>query len=164
MYQQQYWKELYQLKVHTNYISAYLEESELYNRYINAFLSVTSSSSICGWAIWQEYDYIWAFIIAFSQLINVVKAYLPYKSRMKPLSGLLHEFEQLMIQAESKWYEVSEGQLTNKGIHNLRFAIRSQKIKSLKKSFPSGILPENKKLFDGATEKANTYFSNFYGV
>ena len=164
MYQNQYWKEIYQLKVHANYISLYLEESELYNRAINTFLAVSSSSSICGWAIWQEYDYIWAFIIALSQLLTAIKLYLPYKSRMKPLSGLLHEFEQLMIQTESKWYDVSEGKLTNKEIHELRFRVRSQKTKSLKKYFPSGTLPENKKLFSVAKTNANIYFKNFYGV
>ena len=164
MYQEKYWKEMYQLKVHVNYVELYLERSELIDRCINILLAVTSNSSICGWAIWQQYSFVWAVIIAASQLINSVKGFLPYKSRIKPLAGLLHELEELMIFAETRWFDVSESNLTDEEIHKLQFKIRSTKIKSLKKFFPSGTLPEDNKKFSKAENIARTYFNNFYSI
>ena len=58
---------------------------------INIFLAVTSSGSIGGWVIWDKYSFLWAFIIAASQVINVVKQFLPYKTRVKTTGGILKE-------------------------------------------------------------------------
>ena len=83
MYQQRYWKELYQLKVHTNYLELYLESSTNVDRGMNIFLAITSSSSICGWAVWQQYSFVWGAAIAASQLITAIKGFLPFKSTEK---------------------------------------------------------------------------------
>ena len=87
-YQRRYWKELFQLRVHVNYLELYMEHSELIDKSINIFLAVTSSTSICGWAIWNKYSFVWAVIIAASQLINAVKQFLPYRTRLKATSTL----------------------------------------------------------------------------
>ena len=162
MYQERYWKELYQLRVHVNYTEIYLGKSEITDRNLNIFLAATSSSSICGWAVWQEYSFIWALIIASSQFLNAIKTFLPFKRRKKSLSGLLHELEELLIFAEMRWYDVSEGKLTEEEIHKLQFQIRSRKTKSLKKYFPNQTLPEKMEYFDIAEQRAQTYIKNFY--
>jgi len=46
------------------------------------FLAITSSSSIGAWAIWNEYSWILASIIAFSQVITAIIPFLAYKSRI----------------------------------------------------------------------------------
>lgn len=164
MYQERYWKELFQLKVHVNYLDIYLEKTEKFENSINIFLAITSSSSICGWVIWQKYGFVWAIIIAASQLVTAIKMYLPYKQRLKILSGLIHEFEELLHYCELKWYDVSEGKLTEEEIHNLQFEIRKRKNRSLKKHVGSTTLPEKNKYFEMALESANTYFDNFYPI
>ncbi len=153
---------MYQLKVHINYIESYLESSEFTDRSINIFLAIASSSSICGWAIWQQYDFVWAFIIALSQLVTVIKRFLPYRARIKPLAGILHEFEEIMIYAELKWFDVSEGNLTDEEVHKLQFKVKSSKSKSLKKFLPLKTLPLASKRFIKAEEVATKYFENFY--
>ena len=87
-YQRRYWKELFELRVHVNYLEKYMEQSEFIDKFINFFLAVTSNGSICSWVIWKEYNYIWAGIIAASQLINVLKQFLPYRTRLKSTSAL----------------------------------------------------------------------------
>lgn len=162
-YQRRYWKELFELRVHVNYLEKYMEQSEFLDKTINVFLAVTSSSSICGWAIWNKYSFLWAVIIAASQLVNAVKQFLPYRTRLKATGGILKELEELSIFAEKKWFYVAEGKLKNEEINELQFEIRSKKIKSVHKYLGINTLPTKGKLLNKAKETAKTYINNFYG-
>lgn len=162
-YQERYWKELFELRVHVNYLDLYMEKSEFIDKSINIFLAVTSSSSICGWAIWNKYGFIWAIIIASSQLINAVKQFLPYKTRLKATCSILSELEELLIFAEMKWFDVAEGKLTEEEINKLQFDIRAKKTQSVQRHLGMNTLPEKEKLFCKAKKSAEIYIMNFYG-
>lgn len=164
MYQLRYWKELYQVKAHLNYLELYLQDSEIKDRSVNIFLAITSSGSIAGWAIWQQAAMFWAIIIAASQVVTVIKNLLPYKARMKSLAGIIHDFEDIVLFAENSWFDVSEGKLTEEDIHKLQFDIRAQKTKALKKHLGSNTLPEKPRLLSKAQRSADMYFDNFYPV
>jgi hypothetical protein len=159
--QNQYWTELYQLKTHVNFIELQLEKAEKIDRFIKIILAIASSSSIGAWVIWKDYSQIWASIIALSQVISAVNPFLPYKNRIKEYTSLLHEFDELMIQAEFKWHAISEGKLTATEIHKARFEIRTAKQKSLKKHIPTTI-PTDNKLQSQAEASAAEYLQNFY--
>ena len=162
MHQQKYWKEIYQLKVHVNYLELYLEKTDFLDRALSIFLAITSSSSIAGWVIWKENAFFWAFIIAAGQVITAIKNFLPYKNRLKYLDGLLHEMEDLSWYAEKKWFDVSEGKLSIEEINELQFDIRKKKNKALKKHFSGNTLPIKKHLLKQAEETTKIYFNNFY--
>ena len=162
-YQNRYWKEFYQLRVHVNYLELYMGQTELFDKSVNIFLAITSSSSICGRAIWNKYGFVWAVIIAVSQLVTAIKQFLPYKTRLKALSGLLRELEELSTQAEMRWFDVAEGHLPDEDINKLQYEIRTKKIKSLHKHLSTNTLPKKVKLFKKAEEDSRTYINNFYG-
>jgi len=69
-YQEQYWKEMYQLKVHYEYIELYRGRSEFWDNSVKIFLAVVSSGSIGSWVIWKEYSHVWGAIIAISQVLE----------------------------------------------------------------------------------------------
>jgi len=161
MVQEQYWKEIYQLKTHIGFIELQLEKAERIERVLKIILAITSSSSIGAWVIWNHLSWLWAAIIAFSQVVTAINPYLPFKNRIKAYSSLLHELEELMIQAEFKWHSIAEGKLTATEINKARFEIRSTKQKSLKK-YISTTIPSDSKLHAKAEECANDYLSNFY--
>jgi hypothetical protein len=161
MIQDQYWKEIFQLKTHINYIELLLEKAEKRDRILMIFLAVTSSSSIGAWAIWQELSWLWASIIATSQVVAAIKPYLPYKARIKAYSALLTELEELMVQAEFKWHSISEGELTASEINKARFDIKNNKQKYLKKHIQTTI-PSNNKLHEEAESNARDYLNSFY--
>ena len=164
IYQDRYWKELYQLRVHVNYLEIYMERSERLDKAISIFLAITSSSSICGWAIWNRFSFVWGMIIAISQLINAIKYFLPYRDRMKSLNKIVRDFDELLVLFEMKWFDVSEGKLTEKEINNLQFEIRKKKLESLKKHLGASSLPVKDKYFSIAKDNANTYIKNFYSM
>src|SRR5690554_3221033 len=109
MVQSQYWKEIYQLKVHIAFIELLLERSERIDRGLKMFLAIASSSSIGAWVIWKQLSWVWAAIIACSQVVSAIAQYLPYRHRIKAYSSLLNELEEIMIQAEFKWHAIADG-------------------------------------------------------
>ncbi|WP_102024994.1 hypothetical protein [Serratia sp. FGI94] len=161
MIQEQYWKELYQLKVHIGFIELLLERAEYIDRMMKITLAVSSSVSIGSWAIWSEFSYMWGAIIALSQIISAINPFLPYSSRIKSYSSLLRELEELMTQSEIKWYSISEGRISFYEINKARFDIRKAKQKSIDKYIQTTI-PSASKLQDKAEKFAGEYFYNFY--
>jgi hypothetical protein len=86
MPQSRYWQEMYDLKSHSFYIEKYHQATEQMDRTINSCLAVASSSSIGAWALWKDYAYIWAFIIAASQVVTTLKPFLPYRASKRFIS------------------------------------------------------------------------------
>jgi hypothetical protein len=162
--QEQYWQELYELKVHTAYLSIYLLKTEKIDTYINAFLAITSSGSIAGWAIWKEYQFVWASIIVLSQFITAIKIFLPYNLRIKNISKVLKEMELLSIEYEKKWFYIAEGEKNIEEIHTLRFEIKEKKSKIMSKYFTTNILPDNKKYLEEAENIVLQNINNYYNT
>lgn len=163
MYQQErYWRELDQLKVHVTYLEHYLEKTVAVDRNINMFLAFSSSGSIGAWVIWKDYSFIWAGIIALSQVINAVKSFLPYSKRLKALQGVTNDLESLFLSMENRWYDVSEGKLTEEEIHKIHMNYKEKRRQIIQKHLTASPLPHNQKLMDKATNNARTYFTNFY--
>lgn len=162
MYQEKYWLELTHIKIYILYLSEYAKRYEKLNILINSLLAISSNSCICGWVIWKSYGFIWAFIIAISQLINAIKYLFPFEKNIKKIMNLKNELEKLFLLAEEKWFDVSEGELSNKKIHELTLNLKREKIKSEQRFFNIKILPENKKLFKKAQSQAKQYFDSTY--
>ncbi|KJF93834.1 hypothetical protein CTN03_03555 [Photobacterium angustum] len=162
MYQERFWRELDQLKVHVYYLERYLEKTVSIDRNINMFLALTSNASIAGWVIWQEYSFFWGTAIAISQAINAIKTFLPYSKRLKSLQGLTNDLESLFLSMESKWFDVSEGALTEEQIHKLHMGYKEKRRQLIQKYLGTTPLPENKKMMDKAKKSAQCYFQNFY--
>jgi|ERR1041385_1440405 hypothetical protein len=160
--QKQYWTELVELKAHVEYLNFYQMRNNTIDRYIKMSLATTSSASIGGWAIWNQIQYVWAIIIAASQLLNVVKDHLPFQARQKKLGSLGGELEGILLYAERMWFDVSEGRRTHKEIHDLTMELKKRKMDSYNKYFLNDPLPKKEKLLLKAKTESEIYFSNFY--
>lgn len=163
-YQIKYWQELYDLRSHANYINVYLLKTELHDRLFKVIIAIASSSSIGAWVIWQEFGFIWSVIIATSQVLTAISAYLPYKARLKTLTGLQPALEELALYAEERWFDVAEGNLTEEAIHKLQFEIKVKKIKLQDKFLKNTPLPDKDKYLRDAEERASRYFKNYYPI
>ncbi|WP_460152794.1 hypothetical protein [Pseudomonas sp. S2_B07] len=162
MYQLQYWVEMQNLKAHVYYLELYQLGSESIERWIGITLAVASSASIGGWVIWKDYAFVWALLIMITQVISVVYKFLPFKARIKPLSTAGIELSVLSDDAEKGWFDVSEGNLTEKEINEKKFAIRKKKSAVMKSAFSGMVLPENQKLMSKAVDQMHVYFKSHY--
>ncbi len=164
MYQEKYWRELDQLKVHVFYLESYLERTVTIDRNINMFLAIASSTSIASWVIWKDLSIVWAAIIAISQAINAIKPYLPYTKRLRSLQGITNDLESLFLTMEDNWFKVSEGFLTEEEIHKLHMRCKEKRRQIIQKYLGTSPLPENKSLMAQAQEHTRNYFNNFYNL
>jgi hypothetical protein len=120
MIQERFWRELDQLKVHVFYLENYFDKTVAIDRNINMFLAITSSGSIAGWAIFNDYSFHCGLIIALTQVVNATKSFFPYAKRLKSLQGIADEMELLFMEMENDWYNISIGKYTEEQIHNCR--------------------------------------------
>ena len=161
-HQERYWQEIYDLKVHVTYLEIYLAHTEKIDKYINAFLTISSSSSIAGWVIWKEYEFVWASIIVASQFITSIKTFLPYNERIKSISKTIKEMELLLLEYEEKWFYIAKGEKTEEEINSLRFTLKKNKNKIYRKYFITSVLPVNKKYFEEAENLTQESLNNYY--
>lgn len=160
--QERYWCHLIQLKFDEVYVSRYLQKSERCETRINAFLALVSAGSVSTWALWQKYDFVWAAIVMVSQILTVLKPYLPFKNRVAPLKAAGFAYEEIFLKAESKWHIVAEGQISEEKINDLLFELKSEQSKSWKKLAGDISLPDDKNLRRVADQTTGEYFLHNY--
>jgi hypothetical protein len=160
--QQHYWNELYQLRTHIYFLDLKVQQAEFIDRLIKMLLAITSSASIGGWVIWNEYALVWAGIVAIANVINAVLPYLPYKNRIKTYSNLVNDLEQLIVTAEYKWYAISSGQMCEEDINHEIYKIKTDKNKFLQKHVLTSIVEDTKR-FAKAEKMASDYMETNLG-
>ncbi|MGY4399310.1 hypothetical protein [Bradyrhizobium sp. USDA 3315] len=157
--QRLYWQEMITLKRDARYVDLCLARTETIDRCIKGALAIAASSSIGSWIIFKEYSFLWATIVAASQVLQVVKEYLPYKNRLRALTGLSQDLNAISLAAENSWFRVSSGSLYDEDIHELRFDLKQRKLAAVQKAFPAAGLPNNKRFEKRADEEVQDYFS-----
>lgn len=89
---------------------------------------------------------------------------LPYKKRLKALSGFSHDLTQLLIVVEDGWFDVSTDRLEDTQIRKKMTAINTQLANLTKKHFDGQSLPRDDKLLYLAAEAVVSHFRTRYGV
>lgn len=160
--QARYWKFLVQIKAWIFYVDIYADSSYRYDKLINIIIAITSSSSIAAWAVWSEYNYVWAFLIAVSQVITAIKPHFPFNKRLELLGKLSNELQLLFNKADYNWYKVSNGILSEEEINELLFELKRQYVELEGKYLKSESLPEKEQFLVLADQKTEKYFADTY--
>lgn len=114
--QEKYWKYMVQIKAWIFYLDAYTEDSYKWDKRINIFVAIASSTSIAAWAVWQKFSFVWSIIIAISQVLTTIKGFLPYSKRLKMLVPFMEDLKFLYNKIEYNWFKVASGDLSEDGI------------------------------------------------
>ncbi len=159
--QKYYWDTFTDIKHHQVYLNMYEQRLDSIERYINVVSAVASSTAIGGWVLWQHIQFIWAFVIALSQVITATKPFLPFGQRLKALNGLTPEIEALALTAETDWFKVSRSILTEEEILALATTLKSREKDATQKHFKGLVLPEQATLKDKADKATIAYMKSF---
>ena len=162
MYQQKYWNQLKDLKAHVYYVQHYAVKQNKRDQIVNIFLAITSSSSIAAWALWKEYQFVWAFIIAASQVVTAIKPLLPYKKRLVALNKLGDMLSLIALKAERDWYHVAEGDWTEEQIHNKWADLKEEALSAENKCLNGITLPKDKSVLSIAEQETDLYLNSTY--
>ncbi|MPM63545.1 hypothetical protein SDC9_110425 [bioreactor metagenome] len=151
-----------QLKAWMFYLDEYTDDSYKWDKRINIFLAITSSSSIAAWAIWNKYGFVWALLIALSQVVTAIKPQLPFSKRLETLCKISNQLQILFNKADYNWYKVSNGELAEEQINDLLFELKKQYIDTIGKTLEADPLPENGQFKAVADTKTEKYFQDTY--
>ncbi|HOT14476.1 MAG TPA: hypothetical protein PK252_06910 [Bacteroidales bacterium] len=75
---EQIWALFCDLKYKSYLSSILVDKYQKWDRNVNIFIAFSSSSSVASWIIWNKYQVVWSAIIVISQLLTVIKPYIPF--------------------------------------------------------------------------------------
>lgn len=158
--QEKYWRYMVQIKAWIFYLDLYEEDSYKWEKGINVFSAVASSTSIAAWAIWQHLSFVWSFIIAVSQVLTAIKGFMPYSRRLKMIVPFMEDLKLLYNRMEYNWFKVSSGEVTEEEINEMLYTYKEEFTNIENKNLKEETLPENKMLREKADKKTDEYFKN----
>lgn len=150
------------MQIHIYYVDLFYRDAVTNNNYLDILLAIVSNGSIAGWLIWSKAQFVWAALVALSQLITAIRPHLPFQKRSRSLESLNIELTELLLYMEDKLYDVSEGKLNSEEIHHLTLEMQRRKQRALTFYLASDPLPENTKRLAIAQQKAKNFFQQKY--
>ncbi|MFA9380099.1 MAG: hypothetical protein ACERKO_03460 [Acetanaerobacterium sp.] len=160
--QTRYWRFLVQIKAWIFYLDIYADKSYKWEKRLNIWLAISSSSSIAAWAIWNEYGLIWAILIAVAQVITAIKPQLPFNKRLELIKPFLTDLQLLFNKVDYNWHKVSQGELNEGEINDLLFDFRNSYTEMETKNLKSSELITNKEIIRIADKRTDEFFRANY--
>jgi hypothetical protein len=145
------------------YLSLLIKQNNKIQKGLLIFVALMSSSVIGGWMIWNTVSPLWAVFLAISNVINIIRPYLPYDKRAKVLYQLDFELSTQFIYIEKEWNDIEEGKIDDSAINEKYANFDLQWTNSMNKFMADDSFPDDKKMTKRADEETNTYFKKFYG-
>ena len=158
--QEKYWRYMVQIKVWIFYLDLYGESSYKWEKRINVFSAIVSSTSIAAWAIWQQLSFAWSFIIAISQVLSAIKGFLPYSRRLKSIVPFMEDLKFLYNRMEYTWFKVASGEMTEEEINEILYEFKNEYTNIENKHLKDETLLENEKFKKKSDMKTDAYFEN----
>ncbi|MGO5023454.1 hypothetical protein ACTQ4E_10215 [Lawsonibacter sp. LCP25S3_G6] len=162
--QERYWRQITQFKFELCYLANHFAEYVKINREIKIGVAVASSSAIAAWAIWTELSFVWGLIIVVGQVVSAINEVLPYQQRIKDIAEMQSRLNAIYIPAEQKWFDVSNGYLSEPEINDLYYQQLKEWEEIDQEYFTTDALPKNDRCATLAEDEKNRYFKNRFGV
>lgn len=90
-----------------------------------------------------------------------IKSQLPYRTRLAALSRLGPDLEALALTAETDWFKVARGLLTEDETYLLAMNLKRKVQQATQRHLKGSSLPESKRLLAMADREANGYMLSF---
>ena len=160
--QLRYWNQMSQYKFSILYYNEHFSRYVKINRAIIIILAVFSSGAIASWAIWNKLSFLWAIIVAITQIISIVNEFLPYKDRIKEIPELVSKLTAIYNEMELQWFYISSGNIENSEINNklYEYKVKWNDVNSKYLCFDA--LPDNECIKNKANLLKNEYYKNLF--
>lgn len=144
--QERFWELIKQIRFELSYLDEYITSTNRLETAINVVTAVASSGSIAGWALWKSASFVWAIIIAVSQVINALRPVLPYTKRLRMLQEWHTQLSKLSLEAEGQWFGVSHGDFSEREINSKLFALKGKQEDIASRHLSASVLPKRPSL------------------
>jgi hypothetical protein len=125
------------------YFQFYKTNAALIDRIISIIIAVISSASVASWLIWQRWTFVWAAIIALSNLLTILKPYLPYEKRVSAVNYMLPELKIIINDVEHYYNIIVTENVSDSDINNHIKTFRQKYTELENKFIDIAIFPDN---------------------
>lgn len=157
-----YWAMYTALKDKDFYYRNYRISSHRINTWMTIFCAVMSVTSIERWLFWKQLPYLWAFLLAVSQIIQIIQPYMSFSKQVVALDYLLPELEKLMIDIEYHWNLIEE--ISDQQVAKLIHKYEIQYMQLDNKFIGSTHMPLRKRCQKAARKEAIAFFYQKYQI
>lgn len=149
------WNNMANIKFKAIYTGECSRLAERAGRSYSFFLSFASASSVAAWAIWQQVPWLWAGIVALSQVLHIAKPYLPFMKHDKDFLEMSFELEYLYLEYERLWVAFDDDRLSEAEAEKQFYVLREREIK-IEQSHKQTHCPRFKRLIERVEQDAKT--------
>lgn len=132
-----YWQELQQLKARVICARLYRNQLGRRVRAVELVKAFASSGAIGGWVIWHDLPFVWATIIAASQILDAVKGVFSFTKLHRAAADLAVAMEVIWIDAETEWAGIYAGKLSDDEISKRLAKLRKLQLETEHKHWGS---------------------------
>ncbi|HXJ14561.1 MAG TPA: hypothetical protein VNH19_19970 [Candidatus Limnocylindrales bacterium] len=75
-------------------------------KWIKIFLAITSSGTVAGWTVWNDYAIVWKALSALSAVLAVSLPVLDYSGRVTLLNKISSKYAQLRLGYDQLWAQI----------------------------------------------------------
>jgi hypothetical protein len=155
------WKGMANVKFRSIYTAKVSRRINYIGNGYSIFFSLASASSVATWAIWKEYPYLWATIVAISQVLHIAKPYLPFSKGARDFIEMSLLYEEIYLEYEKLWYDnIKENR--NEAAIEKRLNELKQKEHGVDKRYKHIVCPEFKSLINKADNETNNFLTNSF--
>jgi len=158
------WTTLCNVKFKSFILSMLVDKFQKRERNINIFLAVASSTSIAAWAVWNVYPFLWSGIIALSQILTLIKPYIPYFKYVKELNEKLLRAENMNLELEKLWYKLDNKKISDDDAATDYFELKKQITEIFSFGDDNIFSADNNKMKDKANEKMKIFLRTEYNT
>ena len=132
------------------YFQIYKTNAARTDRLLSVIIAIISSASVASWLIWQRWTFVWAAIIAISNILAILKPYLPYEKRVSSISYMLPELKTLINDVEHYYNFIVNENVSDGDINNYIRIFKQQYTELENKFIDSAIFPDNSSILSKA--------------
>ena len=143
--------------------SILVDKYQKWDRNVNIFIAFSSSSSVASWIIWNKYQVVWSAIIVISQLLTVIKPYIPFFKYVKELNQRSQKLDILCIDFEKLWYQIQNKKISMDNASDKYFDLK-KKASEILTFNDDTIFSVSKYNENKANEKMKIYLKNNYNI
>lgn len=160
---EKFWAVIVDMKIAERYYWHYGQRSKFWNNIITGLCLIASGTSISAWYCWRMFPYIWAIILAISQIISVCKPLLPFSERLTACKYIGQDIEQMLVDLEYIWGATGSG-ISDDQFRNYVAEYEKKYIATENRFSKEGLFPQKMKLHQKAQDEAETFFKTRYRI
>jgi hypothetical protein len=120
----QIWNCLANVKHRAVYAHRCSEYADWFSRGYSTVIALATAGTVTGWWIWQQYSTTWAIVVGLTQILHIVKPYVPFVETQKDHLDSTYKFERLFLEYQRLWNAYERNEISDTDAEDKLYELR----------------------------------------